>query len=92
MFGKRLDSEIGDKSVQMTSFSTKVSSSSDVIDEKFYEKTIRASALKSDFEILPGGDSTEIGEKVCYRSFYFGLFCKTENLLWLQRLLKFFFT
>ena len=64
MFGKRLDSEIGDKSVQMTSFSTKVSSSSDVIDEKFYEKTIRASALKSDFEILPGGDSTEIGEKV----------------------------
>ena len=66
MFGKRLDTEPSDKNIQMTSFSTKVNNSSGVIDEKFYEKTIRASALKSDFEILPGGDSTEIGEKVYY--------------------------
>ena len=29
-----------------------------------YEKVVSSCALKPDFEILPGGDSTEIGEKV----------------------------
>lgn len=31
-----------------------------------YEHVIEACALKPDLEILPGGDLTEIGEKVCY--------------------------
>ena len=33
------------------------------MDDKFYSNVIEACALKSDLEILPGGDSTEIGEK-----------------------------
>ena len=33
------------------------------MDEKFYNNVIDACALKSDLKILPGGDSTEIGEK-----------------------------
>lgn len=32
-------------------------------DKERYEKIINACALKSDFDILPGGDQTEIGEK-----------------------------
>ncbi|KAK9767152.1 hypothetical protein K7432_003275 [Basidiobolus ranarum] len=32
-------------------------------DEKFYQDTIKACALVSDLEMLPGGDLTEIGEK-----------------------------
>lgn len=32
-------------------------------DKERYEQIIHACALKSDFEILPGGDQTEIGEK-----------------------------
>lgn len=32
-------------------------------DKERYHKVINACALKSDFEILPGGDQTEIGEK-----------------------------
>ena len=34
------------------------------LDQSRYEKIIDASALKTDLEILPGGDQTEIGEKV----------------------------
>ena len=33
-------------------------------DDVKYQKTIRACALGPDLEILPGGDETEIGEKV----------------------------
>ena len=33
------------------------------IDSIFYDNVIDACALKSDLKILPGGDSTEIGEK-----------------------------
>ena len=33
------------------------------MDEKSYNNVIDACALKSDLKILPGGDSTEIGEK-----------------------------
>ena len=32
-----------------------------------YETIIEACALKPDLEILPGGDQTEIGEKVSHR-------------------------
>ncbi|KAK9764159.1 hypothetical protein K7432_008560, partial [Basidiobolus ranarum] len=32
-------------------------------DEEFYQNTIKACALVSDFDMLPGGDLTEIGEK-----------------------------
>ena len=32
--------------------------------ESLYQKTIKACALEPDLEILPGGDQTEIGEKV----------------------------
>ena len=33
-------------------------------DPKRYCKTIRTCALRDDLDILPGGDMTEIGEKV----------------------------
>ena len=33
-------------------------------DKSFYNKVIDSCALVSDFQILKGGDSTEIGEKV----------------------------
>jgi ABC-type transport system involved in cytochrome bd biosynthesis fused ATPase/permease subunit len=33
------------------------------IDDNFYDNVIEACALRSDLKILPGGDSTEIGEK-----------------------------
>ena len=33
-------------------------------DQSFYNKVIESCALVSDFQILKGGDSTEIGEKV----------------------------
>lgn len=39
-------------------------------DVKKYHKTISACALKPDFEMLPGGDQTEIGEKVRYTLSY----------------------
>lgn len=32
--------------------------------ESLYQKTIKACALGPDLQILPGGDQTEIGEKV----------------------------
>ena len=34
------------------------------LNEAKYTKIVDACTLKPDFEILPGGDSTEIGEKV----------------------------
>lgn len=40
----------------------------DPFDVKKYHKTIYACALKADFEMLPGGDQTEIGEKVSYEA------------------------
>lgn len=30
-----------------------------------YNKVIDACALRADFQMLPAGDDTEIGEKVC---------------------------
>ena len=33
-------------------------------DESLYQKTIKVCALEPDLQILPGGDQTEIGEKV----------------------------
>lgn len=33
-------------------------------DEHLYQKTINICALQTDLDILPGGDQTEIGEKV----------------------------
>ena len=36
------------------------------LDAKKYDKILDACALKPDLEILPGGDMTEIGEKVIY--------------------------
>ena len=33
-------------------------------DESFYKKVIGACALEADIELLPGGEQTEIGEKV----------------------------
>jgi len=32
-------------------------------DEKFYKQVVQASALLPDFEIMPSGDLTEIGDK-----------------------------
>lgn len=32
--------------------------------KKLYHKTVQACALQPDFEMLPAGDQTEIGEKV----------------------------
>ena len=37
------------------------------LDEDLYNRCVEACALKSDFEMLPGGDKTEIGEKVSPR-------------------------
>lgn len=34
------------------------------LNEQLYNKVISACALKTDLNILPAGDSTEIGEKV----------------------------
>ena len=34
------------------------------VDKEVYEKVVDATALRSDFDILPAGDETEIGEKV----------------------------
>ena len=34
-------------------------------DEARYKKVLNVCALETDLEILPGGDMTEIGEKVC---------------------------
>ena len=34
-------------------------------DSLFYTKVIEGCALKMDLDILPAGDKTEIGEKVC---------------------------
>ena len=37
------------------------------LDQRKYDQVVDACALKSDFEILTGGDMTEIGEKVCHK-------------------------
>ena len=34
--------------------------------DALYNKVVEACALNADLEILPGGDQTEIGEKVIY--------------------------
>ena len=39
------------------------------LDSSKYDKVIKSCALKPDLEILPGGDQTEIGERV--RKYYF---------------------
>lgn len=35
------------------------------LSEALYKRTLADCALEQDLEILPGGDMTEIGEKVC---------------------------
>ena len=45
------------------------------VDETLYSKTLHNCALEQDLEILPAGDVTEIGEKVCNV-----LCCKCEKL------------
>ena len=37
------------------------------MDKRKYESVLEACALKPDLEVLPGGDMTEIGEKVKYK-------------------------
>ena len=37
---------------------------SNPLNDAHYHKVVEACALEPDFKILPGGDSTEIGEKV----------------------------
>ena len=34
-----------------------------MLNKRVYERSIEACALRSDIDILPGGDQTEIGEK-----------------------------
>ena len=36
------------------------------VDEQNYKHVLRACALEHDLEILPGGDMTEIGERVIH--------------------------
>ena len=40
------------------------------MDKNKYSKVLSACALLPDLEILPGGDMTEIGEKVYFRKYY----------------------
>ena len=40
------------------------------LDPDRYDEVLEACALKPDLEILPNGDLTEIGEKVCQRQKY----------------------
>ena len=55
-------------------------------DEKFYNTILELTTLKADIEILPAGDLTEIGEKVCggmkmsLRKFYNSILNKGINL------------
>lgn len=47
------------------------------LDDNAYDRVIKACALVADLEILPSGDSTEIGEKVffpkvCLRRKFYG--------------------
>lgn len=35
------------------------------LSDRVYNKVIDACALRADFQMLPAGDDTEIGEKVC---------------------------
>ena len=58
MFGKQLKSE---KNFFKTYEDKKFFGD---VDEKVYKKVVNATALKSDLDILPAGDETEIGEKV----------------------------
>lgn len=39
-------------------------------DSKRYQECINSCALASDLHMLPGGDQTEIGEKVCWLNVY----------------------
>ena len=36
-----------------------------------YERTVKTCALEPDLDILPGGDLTEIGERVSYYSYLY---------------------
>ena len=38
------------------------------LDKEKYDKILDACALIPDLQILPGGDQTEIGERVCFRT------------------------
>jgi ATP-binding cassette subfamily C (CFTR/MRP) protein 1 len=43
-------------------------------DESLYNKVISACSLKRDFKILPGGDLTEIGERVIDIFYFYPFF------------------
>ena len=49
--------------------------------EDQYKATIAACALERDLEILPGGDTTEIGEKVTYILELNQNLCKYETFI-----------
>lgn len=42
--------------------------------EEKYQNALEACALKTDLEVLPGGDQTEIGEKVIFLGSLFFFF------------------
>lgn len=41
------------------------------LNEEKYQNALEACALKTDLEVLPGGDQTEIGEKVMFLDRFF---------------------
>lgn len=43
-------------------------------DEEWYDKVIEACALQQDLDMLPAGDLTEIGEKVCFDHIHINTF------------------
>ena len=58
------------------------------MDQRKYESVSEACALKPDLEILPGGDMTEIGEKVTMYSPISFISCKVDHMCcWLFRII-----
>ena len=53
-----------------------------VYNEQKYRCVLDACALTPDLEVLPGGDLTEIGEKVQKLSFFSSTFLKNLLLVW----------
>lgn len=54
------------------------------LNQEKYDKVIKACALKTDLEILPAGDKTEIGEKVFCFCFVYVIFEKSFLLVLFQ--------
>lgn len=44
------------------------------LDEKRYNRVVNACALRQDFDMLPGGDYTEIGEKVSFANLFYQIY------------------